>query len=227
MPVFIVTGTDTGVGKTTVACGIARALRRLGADVGVFKPFSTGGRDDARALKEAADVADTLDEINPCHLSAPAAPLRAAELDHTTIDLAACLDAFDVLRHRHDVLLVEGVGGLLVPLREEHGAVSSFRDFCADLAGDLLIVARRTLGTLNHSWLTIEACRAAGLAVRGVVFNDAVAVAGGEPESSAPALLARCAQVQVLACIPFGAQAEAFTALAATLVNDPLPQPRP
>ena len=213
MSTLAITGTDTEIGKTHVTCGLARSLQRRGVDVGVFKPFCSGSRDDVVQLQAAARCADTLDEINPCCFRRPLAPYRAAELEKRPVDLAAVLAAYDVIRHRHEHVLVEGVGGLMVPLCDGPEGVYCFRDFCGDMAACVVIVAARVLGTINHTWLTVDACRAAGLEVRGVVFNDATPVAPGEPACSNPDMIARCAGVAVLGCVPHGTQDQAWDAL--------------
>lgn len=220
MSTLIITGTDTGVGKTFIACGLARAFRRRGVDVGVFKPFSSGGREDAIALREAAGVADALDDINPCALAAPLAPYRAAQLEHVTIDLSACLNAFAVLSQRHALMIVEGAGGLLVPICDTGNSVYTMRDFFSDIAGDIVIVARRTLGTVNHTWLAIEACRAAGLHVRAVIFNDAQPCDDAEPACSNPALVAHCTGVSVAGPVHHCAHDAAFDSLVSSIFDD-------
>jgi len=202
MPVFAITATDTGVGKTFVACGIARAMRHRGIDVGVFKPFCTGDRSDVDQLTAASACGDRAEEVNPCFFTQPLAPYRAAELAGAPIAIDRCVAAFDVLRQRHDVLIVEGAGGVMVPLCADGDGMYSMRDFLADIAAEAVVVARRTLGTINHTWLTVDACRARGIAVRGVVFNDAAPVSGDEPQASNPALAARCASAPLLAHVP-------------------------
>src|SRR3954471_23865908 len=123
-PSFLVTGTDTGVGKTLAAGGLAAALARRGRAVGVMKPFATGARtlrgrlvsDDARFLKKAAGVDDPLDLINPICLRPPLAPAMAADVAKKAIDLNKVWAAWRTPSRRHSPMVVEGVGGLLVPL---------------------------------------------------------------------------------------------------------------
>ncbi len=218
MNALIITGTDTGVGKTYVACGMAAALQRRGLDVGVFKPFCTGTRDDVLALQRAVHSSAAPEQINPVFLPLPLAPYRAAAVAGGTLDIAGVLRAFDLLRHQHDVVVVEGIGGLMVPLCRTAGRIYSFRDFCADCGAAVLIVARRSLGTLNHTWLTVDACRAAGLPVLGVLFNDTAPQAELEPVSSNPAVLAECAAVPLLGCVPYAAAAAVFDACVAPLL---------
>jgi dethiobiotin synthetase len=166
-----VTGTDTGVGKTVVACALAEALGARGIDVGVMKPIETGvgpqGPLDAIALAEAACVGDPLDLVCPERLALPAAPSIAAEEEGRAVDLAGVRAAFERLAARHDVMLVEGAGGLLVPIRNDY----MMADLARDLALPLVVVARARLGTINHTMLTLEAAERRGLTVIGVVVS--------------------------------------------------------
>jgi len=220
MNALIITGTDTGVGKTYVACGLARALRERRVNVGVYKPFCSGSREDVQALKAAAQCATSLDDINPCYCSEPLAPYRAAQLMGTSIAIDNALRQYDILRQQHELLLVEGVGGLLVPLRANVDGMYSFRDFCADTAADVLLVAHRRLGTINHTWLTVLACRAVGLEVRGVIFNDPVATPDTEPAISNPDVVKECIDIDVLGVIPHNAQPGVFAVLTERLWPD-------
>lgn len=168
-----VTGTDTGVGKTRVACALAASLRGRGLDVGVMKPIETGvgaaGPLDALALRAAAGCSDPLEEICPEPLALPAAPAVAARHAGRAIDLERIFRAYRGLCARHDCMLAEGAGGLLVPVTRE----LSMADLARQLGLPLLLVARSALGTLNHTLLTLEAAVARGLPVRGVVISHA------------------------------------------------------
>ncbi len=170
---LFVTGTDTGVGKTFVTTALARALRAAGVDVGVMKPIETGvpaeGPEDARALRIAAGVDDPLELVCPVRFALPASPEAAAKAEHRTVPLAAIRDAHQTLARRHAFLLVEGAGGLLVPIDAE----TDMADLARDFALPLLVVARPALGTVNHTRLTLEAARARGLPVLGVVISHA------------------------------------------------------
>jgi dethiobiotin synthetase len=205
---LFVTGTDTGVGKTRVAAAIARTLCRQGRTVRVAKPVATGAAwtgqrwlsDDTRLLAEAAAETD-LDAVTPWALAAPAAPPVAARLAGVTLALE---DLAAAVRRRgggRDVgVVVEGVGGLLCPLTEEATV--------ADLAGRLrlpvVVVARRSLGTLNHTLLTLEAARSRGLDVRGVVVNETTPVSGVAEETNVEEL--RRLAVPLLAVVPYQAE---------------------
>jgi dethiobiotin synthetase len=166
-----VTGTDTGVGKTVVGCAIVRTLRARGVDVAVRKPIETGvgpdGPLDARALREAAASREPLDAICPVALPLPAAPsVAAADADHD-IALEPLLEGVRAAIASHAFTLVEGAGGLLVPV----SAGYTMADLARDLGLPLVVVARARLGTLNHTRLTLEAARARGLHVAGVVVS--------------------------------------------------------
>jgi len=170
-PGFFVTGTDTGVGKTVVACALAEQLCARGVDVGVMKPIETGvgaqGPLNAIALAEAAGVDDPIDRICPVRLELPAAPDVAAAAEGRTIELGAVRAAFDALRASHELLIVEGAGGLLVPITAER----SMAELARELGLPLLVVARGRLGTVNHTRLTLEVAAARKLPVAGVVIS--------------------------------------------------------
>ena len=170
---WFVAGTDTGVGKTLVACTLVRALRRRGTTVGVMKPIETGvgaeGPCDALALREAAGVDDPLETICPQRFALPAAPTVAAEAEGREVDLDAVRAAFAILAARHAALIVEGAGGLLVPAAKD----TSMADLAGELGLPLILVARASLGTINHTRLTLEAAEARSLPVAGVVISHA------------------------------------------------------
>jgi dethiobiotin synthetase len=175
-----VTGTDTGVGKTVVACALLRALRARGVAAGAMKPIETGvgcaGPLDALALREAAGSDDPLERICPQRFALPAAPTVAAAAEGRRVELDAVRRAFVELAARHSFLVVEGAGGLLVPAA--HGM--SMAELARELGLALLVVARARLGTINHTRLTLDAARTRGLRVAGVVVSH-----GAEPLSAA------------------------------------------
>ncbi len=207
IPSFLVTGTDTGVGKTFVAGGLAAALARRGVSVGVMKPFATGARsvkgrlvsDDARFLKVAAGVTDPLDLINPICLKPPLAPSMAAEVAKKAINLEKVWAAWRTLTRRHPTVVVEGVGGLLVPLLTRF----TVADLAEKLHLPLVIVTRPALGTLNHTALTVHVARSYGLRILGLVVNTATAGKKGLAERLNPAALELFTKVPVLAELPY------------------------
>ena len=174
MSALFITGTDTGVGKTFVGCALAHALRARGRRVAVMKPVETGVDDvpeDAVRLRAAASDAAPLDAICPLRFRAPLAPAVAARLEGRSIDVGALVDAIGRRVRDADVLLVEGAGGLLVPVEGR----TTWADLAARTGLPLLIVAANRLGTVNHCALTARVAAAAGLAVRGFVLSQPAA----------------------------------------------------
>jgi len=164
---FFITGTGTGVGKTWFACWLVRQWRAQGRNAAGLKPISAGGREDAELLRAAGGDALPLDAINPVHLREPAAPLVAAREENRTIDFAALNAGVLKIAARHSHVAVEGVGGWRVPL----GPRYEVRNWARDLGLPVVVVARAGLGTLNHTLLTVESIRAAGVVCAGVVLN--------------------------------------------------------
>jgi dethiobiotin synthetase len=168
---LFVTGTDTGVGKTEVACALLRIARAEGIDAVGMKPAQSGATagepTDAERLLEASDQVEPLEAICPYVLGAPVAPAVAARLEGREVSLARIVDAARVLAARHAALIVEGAGGLLVPLTERE----TYADLAAALALPVLVVGRAGLGTINHTALTVEALRRRGVAIAGIVLN--------------------------------------------------------
>lgn len=190
---LFITGTDTGVGKTYIAAGLASSLRRRGIDVGVMKPAETGcpvraGRmipADALRLMRAARVADALDLVNPYRFRNPLAPAVAAEFDGKKIDVKRIRAAYRRLASRHEFMIVEGAGGILVPFEGSR----TFIDLAAALGLPVLVVARPGLGTINHTLLTVEALKRRGLALAGIVINHSRKGKAGPAEKTNPAVI--------------------------------------
>jgi dethiobiotin synthetase len=168
---WFVTGTDTGVGKTVVACALLRAVRARGFEVGGIKPVETGvGREgplDALALCEAAGNGDPIEIVCPQRFELPAAPQVAARHERRSIDWSWIDSAFEQVALGRRYLVAEGAGGLLVPFDDE----TTMLDLAQRWELPLLIVARAALGTINHTRLTLEVARRRGLAIAGVVVS--------------------------------------------------------
>jgi dethiobiotin synthetase len=169
-----VTGTGTEVGKTVVAAAIARTIAASGASVAVFKPAVTGleqhpagGEPDHALLRRAAGSEQSEEEIAPYRYGPAASPHLAAALAGEEIDPRRVLEAARAAAGDADTLVCEGVGGLLVPLSRDY----LVRDLAVELGLPLVIAASPGLGTINHTLLTIEAARAAGLKVAAVVLT--------------------------------------------------------
>lgn len=173
---LLITGTDTGVGKTTVASGIAAALRRRGCDVSVVKPVETGckpGEDgsldaaDARQLRWAAGRGDSLDRICPYRFRDPLAPSVAAQREGVQISLSQLIRHIEAASAAADVALVEGAGGLLVPITN----TATFADLARACELSVLVVVGNRLGAINHARLTLDWARNAQLDIAGYVVN--------------------------------------------------------
>ncbi len=164
---LFITGTDTAVGKTTVACGTARLLKTWGVDVGVMKPIATGNLKDAQALLAAVDLGEDLNVVTPQFFKAPLAPDISAALERRKVDMEAIYKAYWYLQKKHAVLIVEGVGGVKVPLGETTFVV----DLAQALGLSVLVVARASLGTINHTLLTLDALAKSKIPVAGILLN--------------------------------------------------------
>jgi dethiobiotin synthetase len=203
-PGLFFTGTDTGVGKTFVTCLAARRMRASGRAVRVCKPVATGadlveGRwlsDDTRRLAEAAGMFGEWERITPWSFPEPVAPPVAARCRGVALDLAEIVAAVRRCAEPGVPLLVEGVGGLLCPLTDS----ATVADLAAQLRLPLVVVARRSLGTLNHTLLTLEVAQRRGLTIAGVVVNE-VTPPEGLAEATNVAELQRYTAVPVLTVI--------------------------
>jgi len=201
---IFITGTDTGVGKTFFAAALARLLVDKGINTGVMKPVTSGCTTrngqlfsaDAELLAWGARLPMN-QEIAPYLLKEPIAPSAAAEMEHQKIEFSRILAAYHRLSEEHDFVIVEGAGGLMVPLA---GGL-----LIADLAKlldlPLLVVARPNLGTVNHTVLTCFVARELGLTVKGTIINNYPSLPDSA-ESTAPHLIDSLSGVPLLARIP-------------------------
>jgi dethiobiotin synthetase len=174
MTVIAITGTDTAVGKTVVACALGAALVDRGARVGVMKPVETGISNDAPAsdahsLARAARCTDDIALIRPYTFAPPLAPMLAARQSGVEIEFERLETALEAIAHTRDFVVVEGAGGLLVPLTASLDFAALFTRFGAKT----IVVARNRLGAVNHTLLTLRAANGAGLDVIAVVINEA------------------------------------------------------
>lgn len=168
---LFVTATDTGVGKTEVACALLRAARAAGLDAVGLKPAQSGHAagepSDAERLRAASGGVEPLEAICPYTFAAPLAPAAAARLEGREVSLARVVDAARALAARHAAVVVEGAGGLLVPLTDRE----TYADLALALGLPVLLVARAGLGTVNHTALTVEALARRGIPLAGIVLN--------------------------------------------------------
>jgi len=206
VPGFFVTATDTDVGKTVIAGAVADWFRRRKARVGVLKPVATGCphlreglvSEDAEFLAACADTPHPLDVVCPNRYAEPLAPSVAAERAGVPVDWSAVERSLRVMAATSDVLIVEGAGGVMVPV----DAKITMLDVARALELPAIVVARPGLGTVNHTVLTVNALRAAGVAVAGVVVNRYPAESPGVAEETNPRQIEKWAKAPVLAIVP-------------------------
>lgn len=195
---IFVTGTDTGVGKSLVSAALARFLVRQGIRVGVMKPVESGVSmpsalgQDGELLRWAADCDAPIELISPCRLREPLAPSLAAKLDGTVIDIDGLVSDAKQLLERYEFVIIEGAGGLMVPLRDTF----MVGDLARRIGLPLLTVCRPGLGTINHTLLTLQAARSWGLEPAGLVVNGMPELPG-MAEQHAPSMLAQLGCVGV------------------------------
>lgn len=203
---IFITGTDTGVGKTVIAAGLALAFKKRGWDVGVMKPIETGCPDhqgkirpqDALFLLSTIHGSDPLDLVTPYPFRSPAAPLVAAEKEGVAITMEKIISSYERLVRRHEIIIVEGIGGILVPLTKEVFVV----DLIARLGLPLIIVARPGLGTLNHTLLTIRCAESRKIPIIGVVLNHSRKAPARLAEKTNPPVLEDLSRIPILGTMP-------------------------
>jgi dethiobiotin synthetase len=221
---LFVTGTDTGIGKTLVTAALARFLCQQGLRIGVMKPIETGVDKlespgaDARLLRWAAGSGDADDLIAPYRLRDPLSPSHAAERQGMVIDPTRITAAYTQLSENKDLTLVEGAGGLMVPVRGGY----LMADLARQLALPLLVVTRPNLGTINHTLLTIFTARAMELPLAGYVINR-MPQHPNVAEEDSPHLLASLASADLLGVLPevTGTEEERIERLADALAGLP------
>ncbi len=215
MTAVFVTGSGTDIGKTYVTAGLIRALRRAGRSVGALKPVASGfdparpAESDASVLLEALESEYTIEEISPWRFQAPLSPDMAAAREGRRIDfdalLAFCRDWSDA-----GTLLVEGVGGVMVPLDERHTVL----DWMAALGWPILVVGGTYLGAISHTLTALEAMQRRALAPLALVVNENE---GGVDPRETVATLSRFAGAVPIHLVPYRADPDAFARIAALI----------
>ncbi len=171
---FFVTGTDTGIGKTTITGACLCALQQRGQSVGILKPMETGidfndlSQSDTERLRLLLSPSPAFDSVCRYAFAQPLSPLAAARETHTAIDLSLIHSHIDQLTHQYAFLLMEGAGGIFTPLTPK----DTMRDFLAMLNIPCVVVGRTSLGAINHCLLTLEALQHRHIPVHGIVLNE-------------------------------------------------------
>lgn len=218
---LMIVGTDTEVGKTVCTAVLAAGLRARGHDVGVMKPLACGGDEDTRTLMAAAESSDDPSLVTPYLFTDPVSPHLASERAGRGVSLDTILDAARVLAGRHDLLVVEGVGGLMVPLRR--GLL--LPSLLARLPVPVMLVSRTGVGTINHSLLTIGALRELGHPPIGTLFCRSDPDVDVEVERDNIRTIEEFSGIPSLGCVPYDegvvlpADDEAKAVWRATLVD--------
>jgi dethiobiotin synthetase len=204
---IFLTGTDTNIGKTTIATSMASLLRKKGVDVGVMKPFATGDSvysskyksKDSALLARAAQVKDPDEEINPFFYPIPTAPFTAAKIQSEKEPIVE--DAVRIYRQlaaKHDFMIVEGIGGIMVPLTKKQYVAH----FAKLLDLPIMIVAGCKLGTINHTLLTVKVCDDFGLNVLGIIING-LPVKASLLKRQTIETISELSKLRILSVIPF------------------------
>ncbi|WP_338453381.1 dethiobiotin synthase [Niallia oryzisoli] len=199
---FFITGTDTDVGKTIISSGLAAVLKEKNVDVGVFKPLLSGivredHASDTSLLKELSQTSLSHEDITPFQFKEPLAPYVAAKLEGKLVGLEDVLSHWGKIRDKHECFIVEGAGGISVPLGE--GFLVS--DLVKALQLPIVIVARPNLGTFNHIFLTVQYAKSVGLSIAGIVING-ISDDPDIAERTNPELIEEFCQVPILGITP-------------------------
>lgn len=226
---FFITGTDTGVGKTVIAAALIQAIGFLGLKVCGMKPVETGclksdrvhppeaeefrAKDmvlipsDGMFLKKMAGMDDSIDLVTPIRLANPLAPFPASEIEDTPVDIEKIKKAYAELSKKYEAVVVEGIGGLLVPIKKDY--------FVLDLARDsglpIIIVSRPGLGTINHTILTVNYAIKECLTVAGIIINYSLPPEGTLAEKTNPEVIKKISPVPIIGIFPYLENMESIT----------------
>lgn len=206
---IFITGTDTGVGKTIVSAVIIRALINKGIKVGAMKPMESGcaksenGKtlipSDGLFLKEMSQMDEPVNIVTPLCFELPLAPMIASSLEGIPVDLDLITNSYEAASGRYDFMVVDGVGGLLVPIKNGYFVT----DLIKRLNLPVIVVARPSLGTINHTLLTVNHALREGIAVKGVIINFHKPAENTIAERTNPDALRKLCPVPVLGVLPY------------------------
>jgi dethiobiotin synthetase len=204
---FFITGTDTGVGKTIIAGALIKVLFHLGVKTGAMKPVETGCiREgeilmpaDGMFLKQMAQMQESVTQVSPCCFESPLAPLAAAELEKKSVSVVAIKKAFYHLYNNYDAVVVEGIGGLMVPLEANYFVL----DLAKEIGLPLIVVTKPGLGAVNQVMLTVNYALKEGLQVAGIIINYSLPPENSLAEETNPQLLKQICPVPLIGIFPY------------------------
>lgn len=204
---FFITGTDTGVGKTVIAGAIIKVLHSFGVKPCAMKPIESGcGREgtvlipyDGMFLKQAAHMEDPINLVVPCCFENPLAPLAASEIEGKTVSIDEIKKAYYTLYRAYETIVVEGIGGLMVPIRKDYYVVDLAKEFSLPL----LIVTKPGLGAINHTMLTVNYALEAGLDIAGLIINYSRPPEDSLAEKTNPSVLEEICPVPIIGTFPY------------------------
>ena len=216
---YFVTGTDTGVGKTEITAALAACLKKREIDVGVMKPIASGipqktgfKSSDVSLLCDASGVKDSEEIVNPVFLPLPTSPYDATKILHLSVDMPKIFEKFQELLKHHQMLLVEGIGGIMTPITKNFFVA----DMIKAMGLETIIITRATLGTLNHTVMTIKMCQQYRIPVKGIIINF-FDEKGTPAEKNAPSTIYELTGVPIIGIVPFVKDYKKFDALIGVL----------
>jgi dethiobiotin synthetase len=202
---IFITGTDTDVGKTVISAGLALVLRGRGMKVGVMKPVATGcyGGEERLVSPDAVFLLEAAENeypalTSPSRFRNPLSPNVAAMLEKKEVDIPDILKSYRELQKHYDFIIVEGVGGLMVPLKKDYYVANLIRD----MGLPIVIVSYAGLGAINHTLLTVDAATIRGLEVRGIIFNRVSVSNYSMAELTNPKVIHDLSGVPILGSLP-------------------------
>ena len=231
---FFVTGTDTGVGKTVITAALIKAAQLLGFRACGMKPIETGCKtagsrqqavgnskgktlipSDGMFLRDIAGTDESVDLITPIRFENPLAPMPASEIEGIPVDLTKIQRAYSILADKYDVLIVEGIGGLLVPITRDYFVIDLIRDFGLPV----IVVSRPGLGAINHSMLTVNYALKEGLTVAGIIMNYTHPPKSDLAEKTNPEVIKQISPVPIIGTFPYLRDLESSTIEKAVIKN--------
>ncbi|AFS82715.1 dethiobiotin synthase [Candidatus Nitrosopumilus sediminis] len=203
MKSLFIAGTDTDVGKTYITAGLAVVLRKMDIDVGIMKPFAAGSAqkkgyksEDVEILSRAAHACDPENLVNPQFFPIPASPYTAWKKLKTKPKVSTILSSFEKLTKLHDIILVEGMGGIMTPILKDYYITNLIKE----MKIPTIIVTRSKVGTVNHTIMTVKMCEKYKIPIKGIIIND---FDSGYPIKDLTKDLQNLTGVKVLGSIPF------------------------